>query len=204
MQTSAASLSDHFYPLYTSRLSSAASLAHSSNKAFLAGEYDWTNNIASWLDYPLVLRRWHVSLAILVVLLPVLGALLHVFLPSSTSSFLSQSRSLGASSASPKSTGDLYWSLFGRDDTCCAYVQHSDGYTLHYPSSPAAAGGAEERGSGERVAELTRHAWGMREERPYWLQDAGKAVGDLKLLDLPVVACPQEGLTLASGSVVGG
>jgi hypothetical protein len=161
----------------------------------------------SWLDRPFLLRRWYFSLAVLVVLLPVLGTCLHIFLPSSISAFLSRLFSLSTtpvSSSSPSAIGELYWSLFGRDDSCCSYVQHNDGYTLHYPSDPSAASGAKERGSGEAVAMLTRHAWEVREERPWWLTDEGKAVKDLRLEDLPLVSCPQEGLTLANGTVVGG
>ncbi|GAA5988757.1 hypothetical protein JCM11641_006529 [Rhodosporidiobolus odoratus] len=332
--------SDHFYPLYTSRLSSSASRAHSANKAFLAGEYDWTNNLYSrlrwawwamaipvvlaalvwvmprrwwpkevtirgvvtcgrcrrkgrkrkereaaagqarggylgestsspplgdltaspattplpqdsdkplfptsgssaalpifsssasstsfppstsssrqarsashrqaWLDRPFFLHRWHLSLLILIVFLPILGALLHTYLPSSISSFLSTSTSLSStssSSGSPRSTGDLYWSLFSRDSSCCDHVNHHDGYTLHYPSDPSSSNGPG-KGSGERVAELTRHAWGIRGERPFWLEDdTGKEVKDLRLEDLPVVACPQEGLRLENGTVIGG
>lgn len=331
--------SDHYYPTYKSRLSSAASLAHSGNKAFLAGEYDWTNSLysklrwawwamalpvviaaviwawpgkkqrkttprgvmscggcgrkrrrrrkttneavdgettppirpetptnatsypplyphpvdspssasthqhdsskslfassssalpmlpsspssttlprnfrisarrTSWLDRPFLLRRWYFSLAVLVVLLSVLGTCLHIFLPSSITAFLSHLSSLSTTpiaSSSPSAIGDLYWSLFGRDDSCCNYVQHDDGYTLHYPSDPSASSGAKERGSGEAVAMLTRHAWEVRGERPWWLMDEGRAVKDLRLEDLPVVSCPQEGLTLANGTVVGG
>ena len=33
-------------------------------------------------------------------------------------------------------SGDLYWSLFGHDDMG-RYVQHNDGYTLHYPGDDA-------------------------------------------------------------------
>jgi hypothetical protein len=33
-------------------------------------------------------------------------------------------------------SGDLFWSLFGRDDMG-RYVQHNDGYTLHYPGDAA-------------------------------------------------------------------
>lgn len=43
----------------------------------------------------------------------------------SLSSFLSAIETHGAA-------GDTYWSLFSHDDTS-GYVQHSDGYTLHYP-----------------------------------------------------------------------
>lgn len=159
-----------------------------------------------WLDRPFLLRRWYFSLAVLVLLLPILGACLHTFLPSSISAFLSRLSSLSTtstSSTSPEAIGDLYWSLFGRDDACCAYVEHSDGYTLHYPSNPAATSGRE-RGSGAGVLRLTKHAWEVRGERPYWLTDEGKEVKDLKLEDLPVVSCPQAGLTLSNGTIVAG
>jgi len=50
--------------------------------------------------------------------------------------------------------GDLYWSLFGHNDTF-GYVQHHDGYTLHYP------GDTEDMQ--ERVTELRNHAYTMRD-----------------------------------------
>ena len=49
-------------------------------------------------------------------------------------------------------SGDLFWSLFGRDDMG-QYVQHSDGYTLHYPGD-----NADMR---VRVNVLSRHATKM-------------------------------------------
>ncbi|BGP47000.1 hypothetical protein JCM10450v2_002852 [Rhodotorula kratochvilovae] len=156
---------------------------------------------SSLVDRPFPIRRWHLSLLFFVVLLPVLAPLLHLFVPSPLSSFLSLSSALAARDP-PHAVGDLYWSLFGRTDSCGAYVQHSDGYTLHYPSfSPSAL---PEQGSGDAVALLTRHAWEVRGEKPYWLAE-GKEVGDVKgWEDLPVVACPQEGVRLANGTAVGG
>ncbi|GAA5834208.1 hypothetical protein JCM11251_000571 [Rhodosporidiobolus azoricus] len=338
--------SDHFYPLYTSRLSSSASLAHSAHKPFLAGEYDWTNSLynklrwawwamalpvviaavvawvgcgprrwwpvrttvrgvlscggcgrerrnrrrekrvrggeevheerdelsrrahtpesygqesedfdkslfasstsalpilssststiastsfpppplsrrppsssssSSWLDRPFLLHKWHLSLLILLIFLPLLGALLHVYLPDSISAFLSSLEDLTSSSSkitdestktsNPKSVGDLYWSLFGRDSACCHYVQHADGYTLHYPSVPSLSSGpGSGRGSGGGVLRLTKHAWEVRGERPHWLGE-GKEVGEIGFGELPVVACPQEELRLGNGTVVGG
>ncbi|GAA5861819.1 hypothetical protein JCM8547_008564 [Rhodosporidiobolus lusitaniae] len=169
---------------------------------------------SSFLDRPFHTRPWHFSLLILIVLLPILGALLHTYFPSSISAFLSSLSSLSSTpsssssasspSSSPKAVGDLYWSLFGRDASCCAYVQHHDGYTLHYPADPAASSSAAEAGSGEGVLRLVKHAWEVRGERPYWLDPSAKEVRDLRLKDLPVVACPQEGLRLANGTVVGG
>jgi hypothetical protein len=96
----------------------------------------------SWLHRPFLLRRWHFSLLTLVLLLPILGACLAIFLPSSIFAFLFRLSSLASptsATSSPSAVGDLYWSLFGRDDTCCSYVKHADGYTLHYPSDPLAA-----------------------------------------------------------------
>ena len=50
-------------------------------------------------------------------------------------------------------TGDLFWSLFGHNDTF-GYVQHNDGYTLHYPGDTA--------DMQERVKEIRNHAYTMR------------------------------------------
>ncbi len=49
--------------------------------------------------------------------------------------------------------GDLYWSLFSHNDTF-GYVQHNDGYTLHYPGDTL--------DMQERVQELRSHAYTMR------------------------------------------
>ncbi|GAA5848735.1 hypothetical protein JCM9279_002928 [Rhodotorula babjevae] len=158
---------------------------------------------SSLLDRPFPIHRWHVALALFVVLIPLLAPLLHLFVPTQISAFLSRSTSLAAQDP-PRAVGDLYWSLFGRDDACCAFVPHDDGYTLHYPSSPGPSGAAAGSGSGDAVAQLARHAWEVRGERPYWL-DEGRSVDDVSgWRDLPVVACPQEGLRLANGTVVGG
>ncbi|GJN89919.1 hypothetical protein Rhopal_002908-T1 [Rhodotorula paludigena] len=165
---------------------------------------------SSWLSRPFNLYRVHLSVLFFVVLVPLLAPLLHTYLPSSFPSFLSRlsalERAPPPNTHAASSVGDLYWSLFGRDDACCAFVEHADGFTLHYPSAPgpgsdsAAAG----RGSGDAVAQLTRHAWGVRGERPYWLAE-GKSIDDVKgWRDLPVVACPQDGLRLANGTIVGG
>ena len=158
---------------------------------------------SSLLDRPCPIHRWHLALALFVVLVPLLAPLLHLFVPTQISAFLSRSTSLAAHDP-PHAVGDLYWSLFGRGDACCAYVPHDDGYTLHYPSSPGPGGAEAGKGSGDAVAQLARHAWEVRGERPYWL-DEGRNVGDVRgWRDLPVVACPQEGLRLANGTVVGG
>lgn len=49
--------------------------------------------------------------------------------------------------------GDLFWSLFGRQDSL-AYVQHNDGYTIHYPG--------DTDDMRRRVQLLRAHAYRMR------------------------------------------
>lgn len=141
----------------------------------------------SLLDRAILVRRWHFSLFLLLLCAPV-GAIIHAFMPTPLNAFLSSMEDFGADS---KLAGSFYWSLFGKDDSCCSYVQHNDGYTLHYPSS------AETKGSGERVAELTRHAWRLRGEAPpYW----SDGISSLGLGDLPTVQCPQESLALPANA----
>ncbi|GAA5893365.1 uncharacterized protein JCM6883_007643 [Sporobolomyces salmoneus] len=301
--------SDHFYPTYRSRLSSSASTAHSANKPFLVGEYDWTNQyylrfrwgyfllllpavlaIVVWflpkrwwpwtisprglatcqcyrrrrkrrretnergeyghidsarsiplddsnpvdkpgldqtfsttyvpilttlpparpsqrdrriIDRPLQIHRWMFSLFLLLLALPLFG-IIYTYLPTPISPFLSSLSSLEITSNGPSSIGDLYWSLFGYDDTGCQYVQHHDGYTLHYPTDPTAAAGEEARGSGEGVLRLTKHAWKTRGETPFWINDQEFDIDKLEFEDLPVVAFPQAGLQLENGTIVGG
>lgn len=279
--------SDHYYPPYTSNLGASAKLAASHDKAFIVGEYDWTDRYYHPLIYlavlvPVVvaallwvlprrwwpcwvgagccskprrargyegvaggagaadegldtksqaellspglnsvryppqlsptsrtpppplsrghgflLRRWHLALALVVVLCPLLGGLISRFLPSPLSSFLSTAASLASSNASPRLSGSLYWSLFGRDDACCAYVQHNDGYTLHYPSTPGGPG--ESAGSGQKVLELTKAAWKLRGQDPPWLA-SGETLDGLGLAGLPVVACPQAALAVPANA----
>jgi mannan endo-1,4-beta-mannosidase len=49
--------------------------------------------------------------------------------------------------------GDLFWSLFSHNDTY-GYVQHHDGYTLHYPG--------DTQDMRDRVEELRAHAYAMK------------------------------------------
>lgn len=315
--------SDHFYPTYRSRLSSSASKAHSVNKPFLVGEFDWTNQyyerfrwgyfivllpalvaVAIWflpkrwwpwsftlrdffscrccrrrkrprrergldergpygrmsrsddvsltppptqsedpfakqdlepsatlpvletyppqtatgfrgavtrtsvLDRTIRIRRWMFSLFVLVLALPLFG-IVYSFMPTPISPFLSSLSTLETAPMFPSRTssiGDLYWSLFGRTDSGCAFVEHNDGYTLHYPSDPTSLSGSAS-GSGDPVVMLTRHAWNVRQETPFWVADDARDAFDidkLKFEDLPVVAFPQRGLELANGTLVGG
>lgn len=147
------------------------------------------------LDRSFPIRRWQFALFLLVLCAP-LGAVIHAFMPDPLHSFLSSMESLSAES---KLAGSFYWSLFGREASCCNYVQHNDGYTLHYPSDPSAKGST---GSGERVAELTRHAWKLRGVDPPYLTGGLDALG---MGGLPSVQCPQLALAVpANASRTGG
>ena len=53
-------------------------------------------------------------------------------------------------------TGDMFWSLFGHKDTF-GYVQHNDGYTLHYPG--------DTDDMRRRVQALRTHAYRMKGEQ---------------------------------------
>lgn len=163
------------------------------------------------LRQPLTIKRWHVFPIPFLVLLPMLIPLLIIYLPSPIGSFLSSlatdSRVPDASSG-PRVAGDLWWSLFGRTDTCDAYVQHNDGYTLHYPAFPA--GDVEQStssflsdGSGRSVLELTKHSWTVRGETPFWLNGtSGAAANELTWELLPVISCPQESLKWPNGTSI--
>ncbi|GAA5927988.1 uncharacterized protein JCM15063_006052 [Sporobolomyces koalae] len=156
------------------------------------------------IDRTFRINRWTVSIFILLLALPLFG-IIYTFLPTPISTFMSSLSKLETASSSSESSvvGDLYWSLFGRDDTCCAYVQHDDGYTLHYPSDPSSPLSSAEVGSGNAVVELTKHAWKVRGQTPFW---AGTDfnLDNLDVRGLPVIACPQQGLQLPNGTRVGG
>ena len=126
-----------------------------------------------------LIRRWHVSVAIL-ALCAVLAGLIYVYLPVSLSAFLSTARSLESKS---QLSGALYWSLFGRDDACCHYVQHADGYTLHFPVDMTTR-----TSTTDRIVELVKSAYRMRRTSPSWLNGS---LDDLTLAQLPQIACPQ-------------
>lgn len=136
------------------------------------------------------IRRWHFSLLIILIFSPILAIIIHSLMPSPSSAFLASMESLVASSTL---AGSFYWSLFGRDNNCCAYVQHSDGFTLHYPVAAGGGVGGSTTGDGGKVGELARHAWGMRGKAGTW--DEFVAGGGW-----PDVQCPQAALAVPVGS----
>ncbi|ORY91788.1 glycoside hydrolase superfamily [Leucosporidium creatinivorum] len=145
------------------------------------------------IDRSFPFHRWHFSLFLLLLCAPV-GAIIHAFMPTPLGAFLSSMESLSSES---KLAGSFYWSLFGKDDSCCAYVEHNDGYTLHYPSD-----GTKAPGSGDRVAELARHAWRMRGVSPSYL--GGESLSTLGVGSLPTVQCPQEALAVPANATWSG
>lgn len=138
------------------------------------------------------IQRWHVALALVIVLCPLLGGLIHLFLPSSLSSFLATTVQL---TANVQQSGSFYWSLFGRSDSCCEYVNHNDGYTLHYPAQPGVATEGCDKGMQEKVLEITRNAWKLRGVSPPWLP-SGMTLDEVGVEDMPVIRCPQEALAV--------
>ncbi|KAL8276477.1 hypothetical protein RQP46_011127 [Phenoliferia psychrophenolica] len=88
------------------------------------------------LDRSFLFRRWHLAFIIL-MFAPIIAGIIHAYLPSPLKSFLSTMEHLSGGSRH-RVSGSFYWSLLGRNDTCCSYVQHDDGYTLHYPTTPGA------------------------------------------------------------------
>jgi len=103
--------------------------------------------------------------------------------PSSLDSFLDL---IEKKSASEDDTiaGDLYWSLFGRTSDCCSWVEHGDGFTIHYPGT-----NSDMR---SRVLRLTQHAWKMKNQSPFF--DPSKGGANLNEIDLPAIGCPQNSL----------
>lgn len=72
-------------------------------------------------------------------------------------------------------SGDMFWSLFGHKDTF-GYVQHNDGYTLHYPG--------DTDDMRQRTEELRLHAYTMR----------GLAVPAYAMPGVPLITSTSAGL----------
>jgi mannan endo-1,4-beta-mannosidase len=64
------------------------------------------------------LRKWHVVLFCL-LWVPVIEGIVLAVGPASLPQFLGKIEKNRAGVA-----GDMYWSLFGRDDRCCDFVEH--------------------------------------------------------------------------------
>jgi len=134
----------------------------------------------------LFIRKWHIF-SLFVIISGIVAIVIWQMQPSSLGSFLNLIENKSTSD-SDAIAGDLYWSLFGRTSDCCSWVEHGDGYTIHYPGT-----------SGDmrsRVLELTRHAWKMKNQTPFFGPPQGG--GNIKEVDLPAISCPQNNLTLTS------
>ncbi|KAM0746042.1 glycoside hydrolase [Meredithblackwellia eburnea MCA 4105] len=149
-----------------------------------------TSSLTNFSDCTFSIRRWHISLFFLLIC-PLLGGLVHLYLPTPLTSFLS---AIESQASQGHLSGSVYWSLFGRVNSCCNYVQHNDGYTLHYPSSPGGenGGGVGAKTEG-KVVELTKHAWRIKGTSPSWVSGLN-SVDNFDVGDLAVVHCPQEQL----------
>lgn len=148
------SSTDHFYPPSIQRLQSASNLASQHSKAYFIGEYDWTDRSTTYLPLltilipsllllmlsislymptfsqhfplrcslprPILIKRWYLILCFTLVEMGIVFGLgawvlhqqvtLHTFLNSIETS--------------TTASGALYWSLLGRDDSCCGWVEH--------------------------------------------------------------------------------
>lgn len=140
------------------------------------------------------IRRYQFSLFIL-LFSPILAGIIYSYLPTPLNTFLSTIESL---SSSQQLSGSFYWSLFGKDNSCCGYVEHNDGFTLHYPTI-ASSSASIDGNMQSRLLELIGHAWRMRGLNPIWLNDGnwrGLGIGGL-----PSVSCPQVGLNIPSNAI---
>ncbi|GAA5904420.1 hypothetical protein JCM6882_008905 [Rhodosporidiobolus microsporus] len=67
-------------------------------------------------------------------------------------------------------SGSMMWSMFGRDDSCCQWITHNDGYSLYYPNGVSST-------LSTYAVKLMKHWYTMR--------------GLTAPSALPAVACPQ-------------
>lgn len=125
---------------------------------------------------PLLVRKWHLGLILAVVAIFVLGGIGY-----SVGVNWDGLESLLSTMESSGGNGGLYWSLLGRDDGCCGFVNHNDGFSLHYPGQ-----GDDDR---RRISRLVTHA--------------ARIGGRIKLQEMASVpwvnvVCPQIGWTNSS------
>ncbi|GAA5969798.1 hypothetical protein JCM11641_008044 [Rhodosporidiobolus odoratus] len=71
-------------------------------------------------------------------------------------------------------SGSMMWSMFGRDDQCCDWIKHNDGYSLYYPNGMTST---VESYAGKLMA--------------HWYAMRGLTAPSV----LPAVACPQQELS---------
>ncbi|CAH7685360.1 glycoside hydrolase superfamily [Phakopsora pachyrhizi] len=101
-------------------------------------------------DRSILIQQHHVSIFLLIFVVPLTVCIIYF----SSIQYTGLETFLNGAESNQDSSGDLFWSLFGHDDQCCDWVEHSDGYTLHYPGKTN-----DERGS---VARLIEHNYKMR------------------------------------------
>ncbi|GAA94791.1 glycoside hydrolase family 5 protein [Mixia osmundae IAM 14324] len=118
-----------------------------------------------------LVHRWHLALLWLLTI-PIGVGIVIAFRPNSVTSF---TNALEQSDA----TGGLYWSLFGRDNDCCHYVEHNDGFTLTFPG--------QTKDMQTRLITLVKHAYSMSGLTPPF----SNTVTGITQANLPVVSCSQ-------------
>ena len=117
-----------------------------------------------------LIRKWMFALSFL-LLVPFAALIALKVGPTSLQTFL------GTVERTDGVVGSAFWSLFGRDDACCVWVQHNDAFTLHYRDPQFL----------DQSFALTQHGYAM----------SGRvAAFDTNSADeLPVIACPQQNTT---------
>ncbi|OAV92253.1 hypothetical protein PTTG_01371 [Puccinia triticina 1-1 BBBD Race 1] len=101
----------------------------------------------------LTIRQSHVAILMIFIVSPITAGIIYACSIKGTGieAFLAETE-LPNSNGS----GDLFWSLFGHDDRCCDWVDHTDGFTMHFPGR-----NDDERGS---VARIMQHTYTMRRQ----------------------------------------
>ncbi|KAH8929841.1 glycoside hydrolase family 5 protein [Atractiella rhizophila] len=137
------------------------------------------------------IKKWHISLGFFLIATPIAAGVVYTFQPTSLGHFLDDMRH---ESDKGRLGGSFYWSFFGRNTECCNFVEHNDGYTLHYPGTS--------KDMRHRVLSIVRNAYVMNGPPtvvPDWLPEPmlEEFDGDAITEDnLPGAACPQTNLTL--------
>lgn len=133
----------------------------------------------------LAINQSHVAAFLVFIVAPITGGLIYALSIKGTGveAFLAETEKFDS-----KGSGDLFWSLFGHDDRCCDLVDHSDGFTMHYPGKSD-----DEKGS---VARIIKHTYTIRRKASNLnanldLKIEGNGEDWMGIGDRLLVKCPQ-------------
>lgn len=135
----------------------------------------------------LIIRQSHVACLLILIIAPLTGGLIYVYSIKGTGieAFWSETEKINSDGS-----GDLFWSLFGHDDRCCDWIDHTDGYTIHYPGKSD-----DERGSMARIMEhiytVRRRLVSSAENSPARSNIEGDQEDWFGIGDRILVKCPQ-------------